>query len=301
MEMGGNVYGETGLLHHGDRVGLACCSNGLSEGDKASLELLKEKLALMGLEAVESPFLYRRETVFSGTGRERAHALMDFYRDETVKAVFDISGGDMANEILDELDFKMISASDKIFYGYSDLTTVINAIYTKTGKKSGLYQLRNLVESCGGKQAREFRETMMEGGSSLKHFNCRFLRGSRMEGTVVGGNIRCFLKLAGTAFWPDFKGKVLFLECNGGQVPQVVTYFSQLKQMGVFNQVSGILLGTFTAMENKKLAPTAEELLLNVVRPELPVAKTSGIGHGDDSRCLMIGEHMRIQKGCGLT
>ena len=84
-------------------------------------------------------------------------------------------------------------------------------------------------------------------------------------------------------------------------MPQVVTYFSQLKQMGVFNQVSGILLGTFTAMENKELAPTVEELLLKVVRPELPVAKTSEIGHGDDSKCLMIGEHMRIQRGCGPT
>lgn len=301
MVVGGNVYGEIGRLHHGDRVGLACCSNGLPEGDKTSVERLKEKLALMGLEAVESPFLYRKETAFSGTGKERAHALMDFYRDETVKAVFDISGGDMANEILEQLDFKMIGASDKIFYGYSDLTTVINAIYTRTGKKSGLYQLRNLVGSSGEKQTHEFRETMMEGGKSLKHFNCRFLRGSRMEGTVIGGNIRCFLKLAGTVFWPDFKGKILFLECNGGRVPQVVAYFSQLKQMGVFNQVSGILLGTFTAMEKGGLVPTAEELLFHAVRPELPVAKTSQIGHGDDSRCLMIGGHMRIQKGCGPT
>ena len=43
----------------------------------------------------------------------------------------------MANEVLTDLDFEMISASDKIFFGYSDLTTVINAIYTKTGKSQG--------------------------------------------------------------------------------------------------------------------------------------------------------------------
>ena len=100
MEPGENLYMGGGILRRGDRVGLSCCSNGLLEADKGSLELLKERLALIGLEAVESPFLYRGVTAFSGTGTQRAHALMDFYRDETVKAVFDVSGGDMANEVL---------------------------------------------------------------------------------------------------------------------------------------------------------------------------------------------------------
>ena len=158
MEPGENLYMGGGILRRGDRVGLSCCSNGLLEADKGSLEL-----ALIGLEAVESPFLYRGVTAFSGTGTQRAHALMDFYRDETVKAVFDVSGGDMANEVLTDLDFEMISASDKIFFGYSDLTTVINAIYTKTGKKSGLYQLRNLTGPCWQEQFSQFRENI-DGG-----------------------------------------------------------------------------------------------------------------------------------------
>lgn len=292
-----NLYGRDVLLRQGDRIGLSCCSNGLSEKERIMMRQLSDKLALMGLETVESPFLYRGDTAFSGTGKERAHALMDFYRDDTVKAVFDVSGGDMANEVLEDLDFDMISASDKSFFGYSDLTTVINAIYAKTGRKSGLYQLRNLVGTCGEKQTSEFRETLLGGGNSLKNFACHFLKGTRMEGTVLGGNIRCLLKLAGTEYWPDFTGKILFLECNGGEVPQVVTYFSQLKQLGVFRQISGVLLGTFTMMEKKSLLPMAEEILLRVVRPELPVAKTAQIGHGSDSKCLMIGSHMRIQQG----
>lgn len=296
MEPGENLYMGGGILRRGDRVGLSCCSNGLLEADKGSLELLKERLALIGLEAVESPFLYRGVTAFSGTGTQRAHALMDFYRDETVKAVFDVSGGDMANEVLTDLDFEMISASDKIFFGYSDLTTVINAIYTKTGKKSGLYQLRNLTGPCWQEQFSQFRETLMEGGSMLNNFSFHFLRGTRMEGTVLGGNIRCLLKLAGTQYWPDFTGKLLFLECNGGEVPQIVAYLNQLSQSGVFCQISGILLGTFSRMESRGLHPTVEEQLLRMIRPELPVAKTFQIGHGSDSRCLMIGDHIRIHQ-----
>ena len=48
--------------------------------------------------------------------------------------IYDISGGDIANEILPYLDFEVIKNSGKRFWGYSDLTTVINAIYEKTGK-----------------------------------------------------------------------------------------------------------------------------------------------------------------------
>ncbi len=33
-----------------------------------------------------------------------------------------------------------------------------------------------------------------------------------MDGIVVGGNIRCLLKLAGTPYWPDMREKILLLE-----------------------------------------------------------------------------------------
>ena len=62
-----------------------------------------------------------------------------------------------------------------------------------------------------------------------------------MDGIVLGGNIRCLLKLAGTEYFPDMKDKILLLEAMSGQVPQMVTYFSQLQQMGVFEKVKGIL------------------------------------------------------------
>ena len=73
----------------------------------------------------------------------------------------------------------------------------------------------------------------------LNNFSFHFLRGTRMEGTVLGGNIRCLLKLAGTQYWPDFTGKLLFLECNGGEVPQIVAYLNQLSQLGVFVRYPG--------------------------------------------------------------
>lgn len=53
---------------------------------------------------------------------------MELYTDNRIKAIFDISGGDMCNELLDKLDYNIIKENNKPFFGYSDLTAIINAI-----------------------------------------------------------------------------------------------------------------------------------------------------------------------------
>ena len=111
-----------------------------------------------------------------------------------------------------------------------------------------------------------------------------------MSGILVGGNIRCFLKLAGTEYFPDLPGNILLLEAYGGDEPQFLTYFSQLEQLGAFQKVSGILLGTFTQLEREKGAEQVWRLLKDFVPEPLPVAKTAFIGHGTDSRAAVIGE-----------
>lgn len=281
-------------LEKGSRVGLVCCSNGQKSGWKGKLEELGRVLRKLGLEPVYSEYIFERDGVFSGTAKERAASLMEFYRDPSVKAVFDISGGDIANEILPELDFDVIGRSGKQFWGYSDLTTIINAIYTKTGKTSVLYQVRNLIYDCGERQREEFRETVLGGGDSLSRISARYIQGHFMEGTVVGGNIRCFLKLAGTPYFPDLSGKILLLEAYGGGIAQMTTYLSQLRQIGAFGQAAGVLLGTFTELDQSGDAAKLEPLVLRSAGPEIPIARTSDIGHGTDARAAVIGARMEI-------
>ena len=43
----------------------------------------------------------------------------------------------------------------------------------------------------------------------------------------------------------------------------MVTYLSQLNQMGVFKKVNGILLGTFTKMEEDNCQPDMAQLILD--------------------------------------
>ena len=286
------------MLQRGDKVGIVCCSNGQKEEAKEKLTVLDGVLRGLDLCPVWSRHIFAKENEASGTAKERAGSLMDFYRAEEIKAIFDISGGDIANEILPYLDFDIIAKADKEFWGYSDLTIMLNAIYTKTQKTSVLYQVRNLIYLYSEKQVPDFEGYVFSGKKDLFIFPYRFVRGKELEGIVVGGNIRCLLKLAGTEYFPDVTDKILLLEAMSGGVPQMITYLSQLQQMGVFHKVRGILLGTFTKYEENVDYPPIEELVLQYVPEHLPIVKTQMIGHGSDSKAIRIGEKICIGSNC---
>ena len=113
-----------------------------------------------------------------------------------------------------------------------------------------------------------------------------------MQGAIIGGNIRCFLKLAGTKYWPDMTGKILLLESYGGESGQIATLLNQLEDIGVFQQVAGVLLGTFTSYEKANLKYSVYDLLKMHISDDLPVACTREIGHGHDSKAIVIGKKM---------
>lgn len=283
-------------MEKGSKAAIVCCSNGQPFSSKGNIDKLEHTLQALGLIPVLSRHIYETDSVFSGSGRDRAEALMKAYQDEEIKVVFDISGGDIANEILPFLDYEQIAQTDKPFWGYSDLTTVINAIYTKTGKTSVLYSIKNLIYEDGERQRRNFSNTVFLNKNDLYSFGYRFIQQEQMQGVVVGGNIRCLLKLAGTEYWPDMNEKILLLESRSGEVPQMVAYLNQLKQMRVFDKISGILLGTFSRMQEKKCTPDILELVKQYAGREVPIAVTDEIGHGMDSKGIIIGKEILLGK-----
>lgn len=271
------------------RIGIVGCSNGQKCSNETALTELFEYLEGLGLDLALSPYLYDRGDGMSAEDADRALALKNLYR-EGRDYVFDISGGDAANGILPYLED--LQPQNTVFWGYSDLTTLLNMLYTRFGVSSVLYQVRNLIGEFASEQREAFERSLNLQGP-LFSFSYEMIQGEEMEGILLGGNIRCLLKLAGTPYWPDFEGKILFLESYAGKSVRIRTYLNQLKQIGVFDQVRGVLLGTFTELEKKdSVLPLAREVI-----GDLPLAKTHQIGHGKDSKALIIGKHYRFDRG----
>ena len=270
------------------QAGIVCCSDGLAKNQQEQVHNLRDALRQMNISVIMSPYLYQG----IGTAKQKAQALMALYDNDDIHDVFDISGGDLANELLPYLDYKRIADSGKTFWGYSDLTSILNGIYSKTGNPGVLYQIRNLIGVCGQEQQEEFYQMLQRKGDDLFRFDYHFIQGTEMEGIVIGGNIRCLLKLAGTDYFPDCHDRILLLESLSGGMSRITAYFSQLQQMGVFDRCVGILLGTFTQLEQENGIDAAPILLQRFVRRDLPIAKTKQIGHGADSKAIMIGRGM---------
>lgn len=282
------------FLNKGDKIGIISCSNGLSIKNKNLIDELKLNLKSLDIEMVEGDTLYAKEyNLFSGTGEEKARALEKLFLDKDIKMIFDISGGDLANEVLDFLDFNLIKENLKPFFGYSDLTVLLNAIYSQCHINTYNYQLRNLIGKFKEEQMQNFKASFIEGKEDIFNLDYEWINGSHLEGVVVGGNIRCLLKLAGTKYMPDFKDKILFLESFSGNSAKMVTYITQYKNLGVFNEVKGIILGEFTEMERDNLKPDIVEILKRVIGEiNIPILKTRDLGHGADAKCIPIGKYL---------
>lgn len=282
------------FLNKGNKIGIISCSNGLSIKNKNIIDELKLNLKSLDIEMVEGDTLYAKEyNLFSGTGEEKARALEKLFLDKDIKMIFDISGGDLANEVLDFLDFNLIKENPKPFFGYSDLTVLLNAIYSQCDITTYNYQLRNLIGKFKEEQMQNFKASFIEGKEDIFNLDYKWINGSHLEGIVVGGNIRCLLKLAGTKYMPDFKDKILFLESFSGNSAKMLTYITQYKNLGVFNEVKGIILGEFTEMERENLKPDIVEILKRVIGEiNIPILKTRDLGHGADAKCIPIGKYL---------
>lgn len=278
---------------NGSKVGITACSNGFDREFEPKLANLCDRLQSVGLVPVVGACIYKKNGMTGGTGKERAQELMYFFESDDIDGIFDISGGNAANEVLEWLDYETIKKNPKPMSGYSDLTCVLNAITEKTGVPTCLYQIRNLMYSYGKMQQQWVYKSFVEGKKDLFTFPVTWIQGSFMKGVAVGGNLRCLLKLAGTPFFPKMKDKILVLESYSGKPDTLRPLLIQLKHMGVFTQISGILLGTFTEMEENGYQPAIKTLVTEVIdNPELPIARTEWIGHSVTAKGIIIGEEM---------
>ena len=277
-----------------EKYGIVRCSNPQPPQVRDEVEKVSAVLSARDAEVVAGKYLFTDEDAFT-PGWVRAQELMKLYHTEGMTNIFDISGGDMGNDVLDHLDYEVIAKSDATFWGYSDLSTVINAIYSKTGKTSHLFQIRNLVRDATGARLQDFTSWRNQGDDELFRFDYEFLRGETVEGILVGGNIRCLLKLAGTEYFPDMEGKILLLEALNGEHPQMAAQFGQLRQLGVFRKVKAVVLGTFTKMEETGAVPTVEEIALQYIPENVALIKTKQVGHARSSKAVRIGGHYRFE------
>ena len=125
------------------KAALTACSDPLPESAGEIMGEIAQFLTDRGLTVEQSPYLFGCDE--PDPGKKKAEVLNRFFKDPDMEYIFDATGGDLANTVLRHLDFEAVRESKAVFHGFSDLTTVINAITAKTGREAVNYQIRNIV------------------------------------------------------------------------------------------------------------------------------------------------------------
>ncbi|MBN1109221.1 MAG: LD-carboxypeptidase [Methanomassiliicoccales archaeon] len=264
----------------------------------------------------------------SGTIEERVEDLMDMFADPEVDAIMCIIGGFNCHQLLEHLDYDLIYQAGKPFVGFSDITALNNAIWSRCGllNFSGPCfitfcqpELPRYTEECFervlmGEEEVQVRPSVMWaedrwydhpdlGPREWKtNPGWRVLNPGRARGTALGGNLSTFMLLAGTEYWPDLEGALLFLEEDGDETPQTIDrHLTHLRHLGAFESISGLVLGRFPSQVGFSAQDGLEAMVQEAIKGyDLPVLADVDISHTDPLFTIPIGGRAEMDTDEGL-
>src|SRR5690606_33259737 len=92
-----------------------------------------DRLSQMGLLVSFGKHVREVDEFKSTSIENRLEDLHDAFADTSVDGILALSGGSSSNQLLKHIDFDLIRKNPKFICGLSDITALVNAIYTKTG------------------------------------------------------------------------------------------------------------------------------------------------------------------------
>ena len=293
-------------LMPGDTLGVIAPSDPVLPDQENNLQMGIQYLQAMGFQVKCGEHIHANTLGFAASPQEKAEDINQMFADPEVKAIICAQGGDTANAPLTNINWEVVQRNPKIFLGLSDITVLLNAIYHRTGLitfhgNDILWGFgNNLVEY----ERSEIIRTLIEAeiGPIPPHGQRLTIRGGQARGKLLGGNLRCLLKLAGTPYWPDFSGSILFLEAFEISASACHTALLQMQHMGVFDQIHGAVVGYIYSMQhNNSPRPHMEDVLLEITHGyQFPILKMNDFGHNCPNTVLPVGGEVDLDANQGV-
>lgn len=286
-------------LKKGDTIGVIAPSNYIEKDD---LEYINASIALMeasGFKVKFGKYVFE-DTLGYGTSPEKRAADINWaFKADEVKAIMCVKGGEDSNTTLDYIDYEMIKKHPKIICGFSDNTSILNAIHEKTGLVT--YHgptFKSLTSWETGYAYKQFIKTFAENTESLimgePEDEYTTIQVGQATGELVGGNLSLFTKLVCGKYAVNVQDKILFLEELGFEAaPEMVnSNIYYLKQNGVFDRIAGLWIGNYEHPSKIGL----EKIIINAIGDEykFPIIKSDNFGHIDKKIIIPIGTKAEI-------
>lgn len=305
------------ILKKGDEIRVIAPSQSWGKRKyQRGYERAKERLESLGYKVTYGQSVKNVLHFGTATREDRANDFNEAFRDKNVKLVMALSGGWSANEILPLIDWRIVRTNPKPLIGFSDITVLLNAIYTKTGVSGFLgpnfstfgrmlewqYTLDNfeLVMQGSSQQLTKSRQWGERGRKRYKTKSWRRLEAGKANATLLGGNLGTFYLLQGTEYQPKFDEPFIFLleddnEAGSYTAREVSRRLESLLQLPNFrNNLQGLIIGRFQKSSNVS-EKDIENILISKYLGHIPVVYNVDFGHTLPMLTLPIGQKISLQ------
>ncbi len=286
-------------LLKGDLIGITAPAGSI--WNKTHIDKIQRLMTEMGFKIRLGKTLYEQDGYLAGNDKIRAEELMAFYQDKQVKAIITMRGGWGCQRILGLLNYQIIRENPKIIIGFSDITSLINVIYDKTGVIT--YHGPCGYSSWGNFTIDQVKKALVYGqpyqmeNPKTYNISCKTWVGGKARGELIGGNLTVLCALIGTEYEPNWKNKILCLEEIGEEPYRVDRMLWQMKQANVFRLINGLVIGSFKNChpeEPHKSFSLNEVFKQHFSNIKIPIYEGAAFGHIAPKFTLPLGIEVEI-------
>lgn len=292
----------------GDRVGLVRPATAV--GDTMTVDIMVDALESFGFDVIIGENYFSRHGYLGGTDEERAADINGFFADDSVRMIV-ATGGWGGARLLPMIDYDAIRRDPKVFLGYSDVTSLLTAIYARTGVVTF-----HAPAPLDAVSADYFRRIVMDGEAvELRNptaitddtivqtdHRIRTITGGRASGRMLGGNLTVLTTIIGSDYLPDWDGAILIVEDEYEQIYRIDRMLTQLSLAGVLEKLNGFVFGHCTECNPGEGygALTVEQVIREHLTPlGIPTYYGAMIGHIEQQFTVPIGIDVEIDADAG--
>lgn len=257
-------------------------------------------LEKLGFEIINKSFIEKLKKIPSI--KEKVRQIHNAFLNKEVKIILAQRGGYGAIKLLPYLDFNLIRNNPKIFAGFSDISTLLNVIYEKTG----LVTLHSPMIINFSPVTKFTVNSFLNAVNNFPQKNLfdrapvNVYRQGIAQGILKGGNLITLTALLGTDWEINPEGAILFFEEVEEKLHGIDRCLTQWILKGKFNKIrgshlrgnhlKGLILGDFRGFKTKDVY----KILTEQMKINFPVVHCPYIGHTKNKITLPVGAKVEL-------
>lgn len=218
---------------------------------------------------------------------EKARQIHRAFLDKNTGIIIARRGGASSMKVLPRIDFNLIKNNPKFFAGFSDLSTLLNAIFERTGlitfhapmiinfTNPSPFTVKSFLNALGG-----YKEKNL-----LRNAPVTVYKHGKTKGILKGGNLVTLSTLTGTPWELKTDNAILFFEDVDEKLHEVDRYLAQWILAGKFDNISGLILGNFRGIKHTDVF----KIIKAQMKITFPVIHCPYIGHVKNKITIPVG------------